>query len=58
LYGDVAAAIRDEAVRTRFVDFGAEPLATTPDELGKYISAEIVKWREIITKGGISIDGQ
>jgi tripartite-type tricarboxylate transporter receptor subunit TctC len=46
----------DATVRSRFVDFGAEPQATTPDNLGKFISAEIVKWREIITKGGISVD--
>ncbi|MEQ1774983.1 MAG: tripartite tricarboxylate transporter substrate-binding protein [Burkholderiales bacterium] len=58
LYKDTAAAIVDPAVRTRFVDFGAEPQATSPDDFGKYISAEIVKWREIITKGGISIDSQ
>ena len=56
LYREVAAAMADTAVRTRFVDFGAEPLATTPEELGKYISTEIVKWREIITKGSITID--
>lgn len=56
LYRETAAAMTDAAVRTRFIDFGAEPLATTPDELGKFISAEIVKWREIITKGGITLD--
>ena len=56
LYREVASAMADQAVRTRFVDFGAEPLATTPDELARYISAEIVKWREIITKGGITLD--
>ena len=56
LYKDTAAAITDQSVRTRFVDFGAEPSATSPDEFSKYISAEIVKWRGIITKGGISID--
>jgi tripartite-type tricarboxylate transporter receptor subunit TctC len=58
LHKETAAAIADQAVRTRFVDFGAEPSATAPDEFGKYISAEIVKWREIITRGGISIDSQ
>ena len=58
LHKETAAAIADQAVRTRFVDFGAEPSATSPDEFGKYISAEIVKWREIITRGGISIDSQ
>jgi tripartite-type tricarboxylate transporter receptor subunit TctC len=56
LYKDTAAAIADPGVRTRFVDFGAEPSATSPDEFGKFISAEIVKWRGIITKGGITID--
>ena len=56
LYKDTAAAIADPVVRARFVDFGAEPSATSPDEFSKFISAEIVKWRGIITKGGIAID--
>jgi tripartite-type tricarboxylate transporter receptor subunit TctC len=56
LYKETATAIADSTVRSRFVDFGAEPSATTPDELGRFISAEIAKWREIITKGGISVD--
>lgn len=55
LYRETAAAIADPAVRARFIDFGAEPFATTPDELGKLISSETVKWREIITKGGITL---
>jgi tripartite-type tricarboxylate transporter receptor subunit TctC len=56
LYKDTAAAIADPAVRTRFVDFGSEPSATSPEELSKFISAEIVKWRGIISKGGIALD--
>ena len=56
IYREVAAAMSDASVRTRFIDFGAEPLASTPDELGKHIASEVVKWREIITKGGITID--
>ena len=43
-------------VRTRFADYGAEPLASTPEELGRHISAEIGKWRGIITKAGITLD--
>lgn len=53
---EIAAAIADPAVRSRFSDFGAEPIASTPEELGRYISAEVVKWREIITRGGITLD--
>ena len=56
LYKEVAAAMTDPAVRTRFADFGAEPLASTPEELAHHISAEVVKWREIITKGGITLE--
>ena len=56
IYREVAAAMSDASVRTRFIDFGAEPLASTPDELGKHLASEVVKWREIITKGGITSD--
>lgn len=56
LYREVAAAMADPAVRARFAELGAEPLAMTPDALARYISAEVVKWRGIITKGGITID--
>ncbi|HEY3075002.1 MAG TPA: tripartite tricarboxylate transporter substrate binding protein [Burkholderiales bacterium] len=56
LHGEVVAAMADRAVRGRFVEFGAEPMATTPDELERYIAAEVVKWREIIGKAGIRID--
>ena len=56
LHREIAAAMADPAVRSRFVDYGAEPLATTPEELGRHISAEIVKWRDIITKAGITLD--
>ncbi len=50
---EVVAAMTDPAVRTRFADMGAVPLSSSPDELGKHISAEIVKWRGIIAKAGI-----
>ena len=56
VYKDVAAAMADPIVRNRFIEFGAEPLATTPEQLGKYISSEIVKWRDIITKAGITLE--
>lgn len=53
---EVAAAIADPAVRARLFEFGAEPVATTPEELGRYISAEVVRWREIIARGGITLE--
>ena len=56
LNAEVAAAMADPAVRSRFVEFGAEPLTTTPDELARYISSEVVKWRELIAKAGIKLE--
>jgi len=53
---EVAAAVADPAVRARFTDFGAEPVSSTPEEFAKFISAEVVKWREIITRGGITLE--
>ena len=53
LHEALAAAIADPGVRDRFSELGAEPAATSPQELARFIAAEIVKWREIITKAGI-----
>jgi tripartite-type tricarboxylate transporter receptor subunit TctC len=56
LHGEVVAAMATGQVRERFVEFGAEPMSTTPEELARFISAEVAKWREIITKAGIRLD--
>jgi len=56
LNAEVVAAMADPAVRARFVEFGAEPVTTTPDELGRFIASEVVKWRDIITKAGIKLE--
>ncbi len=53
---EVAAATADPAVRARFSEFGAEPLSSTPEEFARYVSSELVKWREIITKAGIKLE--
>ena len=55
LHEELAAAIGDPVVREKFSELGAEPAATTPEELARFISAEIVKWRGIITKAGITV---
>ena len=54
LHQEIAAAIADPAVRDKFSELGAEAVATTPEELAKFISSEIAKWRDIITKAGIT----
>jgi len=53
---EVVAAVADPAVLVRFTDFGALPISSTPEQLGRYISSEVVRWQEIITKGGITLE--
>ena len=56
LYREIAAALADPAIRTRFADLGAEPLGATPEDTARHIAAETVKWRDIINKAGIKLD--
>ncbi len=48
------AALEDPALRARLVEIGAEPAPMSPEELGAFISAEIIKWREVVNRGGVS----
>jgi tripartite-type tricarboxylate transporter receptor subunit TctC len=53
---ELVAAMSDPQIRQRFADLGAEPVTSTPEELGKFITAEVAKWREIIARGNITIE--
>jgi tripartite-type tricarboxylate transporter receptor subunit TctC len=53
LSDDTSAALSDATVREKFTEQGAEAVILTPEEVGKFISSETVKWRDIITKAGI-----
>ena len=53
LHNALEQAINDPAVRARFVEQGAEPVSSGPEELQKFIVSETAKWHDIITKAGI-----
>ena len=53
---DIVKASADPNVRARFIELGAEPQASSPEELQRYINSEIKKWTEIIKKGGITLE--
>jgi tripartite-type tricarboxylate transporter receptor subunit TctC len=56
MHKEIVAAVSDPAIRARFADLGAEPIGATPEETARHITAEIAKWREIITRAGIKLD--
>src|SRR5262249_54725890 len=50
---ELSAALQDPAVRSRFTEQGAEPVVFSPDELGKFLAAETIKFHDIIVKASI-----
>jgi tripartite-type tricarboxylate transporter receptor subunit TctC len=53
LNSEVKAALADPEVRARFQQQGAQTDYRPPDQSKKFITDEIVKYRDIITKAGI-----
>src|SRR5438270_1483231 len=47
-------ALKDPAVRVRFEEIGAAPIGLELDQAGTFLSDEVVKYRDIITKAGIA----
>jgi tripartite-type tricarboxylate transporter receptor subunit TctC len=52
---ELAAAVADPTMRARMVELGAEPVASTPEELAKFMAAETTKWHAIIVKAGVPV---
>jgi tripartite-type tricarboxylate transporter receptor subunit TctC len=50
------AAIHDPAVKERLKSAGLEPVGGTPEQFGKLIHDESVKWAPIIKRSGARID--
>jgi tripartite-type tricarboxylate transporter receptor subunit TctC len=50
---ELAAAVADPDVRAKFQLQGAEPMSFPPDQAKTFITDEIKKYRDIITKAGI-----
>lgn len=57
-HAELTLSMNDPAVRSRLSDLGAEPTVSKPEELARLIVTDTAKLREIITKGGITLDQQ
>jgi len=51
--GDVVKILREEDVRKRISDLGADVVGNTPEEFGAAMRAESAQWAEIIRSGNI-----
>jgi tripartite-type tricarboxylate transporter receptor subunit TctC len=51
----IALSLQDPALRSKIIDQGAVPLATTPDEYRKLMNSESLKWGEVIRRGKLGL---
>ncbi|HWL04759.1 MAG TPA: tripartite tricarboxylate transporter substrate binding protein [Xanthobacteraceae bacterium] len=58
LSADFAEALKQPEIQRRMADLSAEAVGGTPEETGKFLQAEIVRWRDVIQKAGITMDGK
>ena len=52
--GEIGAIVREPETVKWFMSQAGDPLTATPDEFGKLIAAEIIKWNKVAKEAGIS----
>jgi len=52
----VNAALADPAMVKRFAELGAVPMPMSPQEFGKLVADETVKWKKVVEFAGISVE--
>lgn len=57
LHSDTMAVLAEPAIRKRMQDLGSTQVGSTPEELARYLQAEIEKWGPVIRDANIRLDG-
>jgi tripartite-type tricarboxylate transporter receptor subunit TctC len=52
----VNEVLKDPKLIARFADLGGVPMPMTPEDYGKLIADETVKWRKVVEFAGVSVD--
>ncbi len=53
---DIARALRQPDLREKFIQQGADPVGSTPEEFGQYMRSETAKWAKIVKVSGARVD--
>ncbi len=56
LSAEIVKAIGLNETRRRFIELGADPIGSTPEELAAYTRDEIVKWTKVVKAAGIKLE--
>ncbi|MDA8449527.1 tripartite tricarboxylate transporter substrate binding protein [Acidovorax sp. NCPPB 3859] len=52
----LAEVLKEDEVRQRLTDLGAQPIGSTPAEFATFLKKEDAKWGEVVRKGHIKLD--
>lgn len=52
----IARAAHSPDIKQRLIDLGAEPVGNTPEEFGKLLREELVRWTEVVKVSGARAD--
>jgi tripartite-type tricarboxylate transporter receptor subunit TctC len=53
---EAAKAINSPELRAKFESLGIESVGSTPDQAGKFLDEEIVKWAKVISAAGVKAE--
>ena len=56
LQKQVATAIQQPAIRQKLIDFGIEPVGSTPQQYAELIRTEVQRWHQLIREQKIALD--
>jgi tripartite-type tricarboxylate transporter receptor subunit TctC len=56
LNSEINAALADPAIKARFIDLGAEPMAMTPAGFSKFLADETEKWGKVVRVANIKVE--
>lgn len=52
---DLVKSLNDATVKTKLLEIGGEPMPGTPEQFGKFIHSETLKWAKIIKEANIPL---
>jgi tripartite-type tricarboxylate transporter receptor subunit TctC len=56
LHAEIVKALQIPEVRERIAGFGFEPVASTPEEFGEFVRADIARWAKVVKESGARVD--
>jgi len=56
LHHQITGVLKEPGLNTRLSAEGAPPVGNTPEEFGKFIREELVKWASAVKQSGARVD--